>query len=99
MLPLDAEGRRLFVPWRPFSRWGYVLPDAQRATAIERSLWGWTIGSLLVLGLVSLLTTYGQWWPSVELLATWLAAVLVYAWLVRRWTRGLERVRYEPPPG
>lgn len=96
-LVLDAEGRVVFRPWS--MRSGYVLPDARSADDVWRRLARWGLGWFAVIFVVGVLTGLGDWsgWLRPEMVVLALA-VVHYAWLVRRWTRGLERVRYEPPP-
>jgi hypothetical protein len=98
LAPIDAEGRQLFLPWRPFSRAGYVVPSAERGDAIGRGLVRWVLGWLAVVFVVAVITR-PHLWPSAALLVTAALAFVHYAWLTRRLTRGLERVRYEPPRG
>jgi len=97
-LARDAAGRTLFLPWYPFSRSAYVL-----ASPLQRELLGrrmelylvFWLGVLIGFGVAGLLGEIPPWSPFA--LAGLVAAHWV--WWTGRYTRGLERTRYEPPSG
>lgn len=92
----DAAGRDLFLPWLPFSRTAYVLPNAgvreEFARRIERSLF-FSAGAAAAFLLTFLFGRPSGW------LGLLIAAMIVAKWhgWTRRSTRGLERTRYEKP--
>lgn len=95
LLVRDARGRDLFVPWHPYARTAYVVPDPRRRGALEQRVRRQT-AVVLGVGVVGLAVAryvlgWG-FWPGVG----WIAAVLAYwyggCFLL---TRGLERTRYE----
>lgn len=93
----DAEGRILFVPGHPWSRKAHVVPSPIERGRIERRLefylhfWlGAGFGLLVAIAFGELSP-----WTGVALGAL---SILHWIWLLRRSTRGLERVPYEPPP-
>lgn len=91
----DARGRDLLVPWHPFSCTAYVLPDeARREQARRRIRWflvGWSALGIAV-GYIA------PWFGLPRLLSTAVIPLLVADWALwtRRFTRDLERTRWEP---
>lgn len=92
----DEQGRALFVPWHPFSRAAYLLATPAEAAAVVQRV---RLSLLVFIGVAVALAVTS---PVLRLplpLASAIAALpmLEWAWWTWRRTRGLERVRYEPP--
>lgn len=93
---LDGQGRHLFVPWHPFSRTAYVLPDAGAHAELAKRVRRYLIlgAGVFLLALVLTAPVRIPWWTSYPVAALLL---LHWHWWSRRAARGLERTRYERP--
>ena len=88
------DGKTFFVPWHPFSSAAYLVPDPVRREAIlqrTRLSFAWAIGMLTALGVLGLFADLPSW-ANLPLLALWVAE---WVWWTRRYTRDLERTRYQ----
>lgn len=94
-LARDARGRDLLLPWHPFSRTGYVLPDAARREQARRRIRRFVVGW----GGAGIAVGYTAAWLGLPVLLSCAVIPLLvidWAWWTRRFTRDLERIRYEP---
>jgi hypothetical protein len=95
-LARDALGRTLFVPWHPFSRNAYVLPTPADRAAVTKQTHLFVTGWFVVLVVAAVSRAFlGASSGTVH--AVVLLALGHWAWWTSRFTRGLERVRYEGP--
>jgi len=92
----DARGRDLFVPWYPFSRAAYVLPSPSERAAVSKRTRIYVVFWLAAIVAVQVVRSYF----GLPIWYGWVVVVLAamdWAWWTRRYTRGLERTRYEKP--
>lgn len=89
----DREGRELFLPWVPFSRNAYVVPDPTRRAVLVRRMEFYVVFWLGVLAGAFAAGLLDSWRWSSLLFAG--AALAHWAWWMHRSTRGLERARPE----
>lgn len=97
-LARDAQKRDVFVPWHPFSRAAYVLRGPVEREELRHRLqlfFAFAVGVAIGIGFAGIFSDQPGW---VGILS--IALVLAYwGWWTWRYTRGLERTRYEKPAG